>query len=84
MPLKAAVVGAGTMGTNHLRVLQDFDQDAHDEACVQLVGVAERLEPVLARAARRFHVAGFADYRQMIFETTPDLIVVVAPNHLHY
>lgn len=78
MPLKVAVVGAGSMGTNHLRVLQDFDDDS-----VQLVGVAESQEPALAHAVRRFHVAGFADYRRMIFETCPDLVVVVVPTHLH-
>jgi len=78
MSLKVAVVGAGSMGTNHLRVLQDFDDDL-----VQLVGVAESQEPELVRAVRRFHVAGFADYRRMIFETCPDLVVVVVPTHLH-
>ena len=76
---KVAVVGAGSMGINHLRVLQDFDDDS-----VQLVGVAETQEPVLVRAVQRFHVAGFTDYRRMIFETCPDLVVVVVPTHLHY
>jgi predicted dehydrogenase len=79
MPLKVAVVGAGSMGSNHLRVLHDFDDES-----VKLVGVAETQESSLARAVRRFHVAGFADYRRMIFETYPDLVVVVAPTHLHY
>jgi UDP-N-acetylglucosamine 3-dehydrogenase len=79
MPLKIAVVGAGSMGSNHLRVLQDFDDES-----VKLVGVAETQEPALARAVRRFHVAGFADYRRMIFETCPDLVVVVAPTNQHF
>ena len=77
--LKVAVVGAGAMGMNHLRVLQDFADDS-----VQLVGVAEYQEPVLACAVRRFHVAGFTDYRRMIFEMCPDLVAVVVPTHLHY
>ena len=38
MQLKVGVVGAGSMGMNHLRVLRDFD-----EKQVQLVGVADPL-----------------------------------------
>jgi predicted dehydrogenase len=48
-----AVIGAGSMGTNHLRVLHDLDDDA-----VQLVGVAESHEPTLAKAVRRYHITG--------------------------
>ncbi len=79
MQLKVAVVGAGSMGMNHLRVLKDLDGEH-----VQLVGVAETSEPVLQRAVRRFHVAGYADYRQMIEETHPDLVSVVVPTHRHF
>jgi UDP-N-acetylglucosamine 3-dehydrogenase len=79
MQLKVAVVGAGSMGMNHLRVLRDFDDER-----VELVGVAEPHEPNLQHAMRRFHVAGFADYRQMARETMPDLVAVVAPTHLHF
>ncbi len=79
MPLKVAVVGAGTMGTNHLRVLRDFDEER-----VQLVGVAETHAPTLARAVSRFHVAGYGDYRELIAETRPDLVTVVVPTQLHF
>jgi predicted dehydrogenase len=78
-PLKVAVIGAGTMGMNHLRVLHDSTGPA-----LQLVGVAERDEPTLARAVHRFHVAGFADYRQLLWETCPDLVAVVVPTNLHF
>ena len=78
MSLKVAVVGAGSMGTNHLRVLQDFDDDSF-----HLVGVADSQESTLARAVRRYHVAGFADHRRMVFETCPDLVVVAVPTNLH-
>jgi predicted dehydrogenase len=36
MRIKIAVIGAGAMGMNHLRLLCDFDEDE-----VQLVGFAE-------------------------------------------
>lgn len=79
MQIKVAVVGAGSMGANHLRVLRDFNQEQ-----AQVVGVAEASEPVLQSAASRFHIAGYTDYRQMIEETRPDLLAVVVPTHLHF
>lgn len=79
MPIKVVVVGAGSMGVNHLRVLRDFDNEQ-----LELVGIAETSKPVLQRAASRFHVAGYADYRQMIEETHPHLVSVVVPTHLHF
>ena len=36
MRVKVAVVGAGTMGMNHLRVLKDFDEER-----IQLIGVKD-------------------------------------------
>src|SRR6266581_2010450 len=79
MRLKIAVVGAGSMGMNHLRVLRDFDEEQ-----VQVVGIADTYEPTLRNAVSRFHVAGYADYREMLAKTTPDLVAVVVPTHLHF
>ncbi len=79
MQLKVGVIGAGSMGMNHLRVLRDFDEEQ-----VQLVGVAESSEPVLHQAMKRFHVSGYTDYRQMVKQTRPDLVSVVVPTHLHF
>ena len=39
MRVKIAVVGAGSMGMNHLRVLKDFDEER-----VHIVGVTETNE----------------------------------------
>lgn len=79
MQIKVAVIGAGSMGFNHLRVLRDLDKEQ-----TQLVGVAEADEAALQRATDRFHVAGYTDYRQMLEETHPDLVSVVVPTHLHF
>ena len=79
MCVKVAVVGAGSMGMNHLRVLKEFSEDL-----VKLVGVAEAAEPVLQCAVNRFHVPGYHDYRCMVEQTQPDLVAVVVPTHLHY
>lgn len=78
-PLRVAIVGAGSMGTNHLRVLRDFE-----EGKVSVVGVAESYPDALARTERLFHVPGFADYREMIEQAKPDLVVVVTPTVTHF
>src|SRR5260370_29734505 len=79
MRIKVAVIGAGSMGMKHLRVLRDFNEDQ-----VELVGVADPYEPNLQHAISRFHIAGFTDYRQMVEQTHPDLVAVVVPTHLHF
>jgi UDP-N-acetylglucosamine 3-dehydrogenase len=79
MSLNVGVIGAGTMGMNHLRVLSDFGPEH-----VRLVGIAEASEPILCKATSRFHVTGYTDYRKMIAETHPDLIAVVVPTNLHF
>lgn len=79
MPLKVAVVGAGSMGMNHLRVLKDFGEEQ-----VRLVGVAEPQPAARARASNRFQVQGFDDYRTMIAETKPDVVAIVVPTDLHF
>jgi len=79
MQLKVAVVGAGSMGMNHLRILNDLDDEQ-----TRLVGIAETHEAALEHATHRFHLAGYTDYRQMVEETHPDLVAVVVPTHLHF
>ena len=79
MQLKIAIVGVGSMGTNHLRVLRDLDKEG-----VQLVGIAEPNEVVLAHAMKSFHVAGYTDYRKMVAETKPDLVSIVVPTEMHF
>jgi len=79
MRLKIAVVGTGSMGMNHLRVLRDFN-----EGQVQIVGVAETYEPNLKMAVSRFHVPGYTDYREMAEKAQPDLVAVAVPTHLHF
>lgn len=79
MRLDVAVIGAGSMGMNHLRVLRDFSEDQ-----IRLVGVAEPNEPNLRRAVSRFHVEGYSDYHEMLEKTQPNLVSVVIPTHLHF
>jgi predicted dehydrogenase len=79
MHLKVTVIGSGSMGMNHLRVLRDFNEEQ-----VHLVGVAETYEPSLKQAVGRFHIPGYSDYREMVEKARPDLVAVVVPTHLHF
>src|SRR5438105_9228426 len=79
MRLKVAVIGSGSMGMNHLRVLKDFNEEQ-----VHIVGVAETYEPSLKQAVSRFHIPGYSDYREMVEKARPDLVAVVVPTHLHF
>ena len=75
--LRAAVVGAGSMGRNHIRVLSDLSD-------VELVAVAD-LEPGnLALALRgRTAVKGFTDVVAMLEGVRPDFVVVSVPTRWH-
>ena len=79
MRLKVAVIGTGSMGMNHLRVLKDFNEEQ-----VHIVGVAETYEPSLKQAVGRFHIPGYSDYREMVEKARPDVVAVVVPTHLHF
>ncbi len=74
--VRVAVIGAGAMGRNHMRVLRDL------EAC-ELVGVADVNEAAARQAARRFAVPAFTDYRQLLDRAVPDAVVVAVPTALH-
>ncbi len=79
MRIKVAVVGAGSMGMNHLRVLQELSEDE-----VHLVGVAEMVPATLQHAMHRFQIPGYSDYLQMVEQTQPDLVTVVVPTQHHF
>lgn len=75
--LRAAVIGAGSMGRNHARVYGDMDQ-------VTLVAVADPDENALGRIAQRHNVQTYTDYRRMLAEEQIDLVSVVSPTVVHY
>ena len=79
MPLKIAVIGAGAMGGNHLRVLSDMD-----DPNAELVAVSDPVEDLLHRATIRYHIQGYADYREMIEKHQPNIVVIAVPTSLHF
>ena len=75
--LKAAVIGCGVMGRNHLRVLSEMDG-------IELVGLAEAESSRRDSAARRFGVPAFAQHQDLLDRTRPDLVVVAVPTLAHH
>lgn len=76
-PLRAAVIGAGSMGTNHARVYADLDG-------VTLVAVADPDAANATGLAQRYHCQSYADYRVMLEHERLDLVSVVVPTRHHY
>ncbi len=75
-PLSAAVVGLGSMGANHARVLADLPG-------VDLVAVVDSDPERVAKAVGRTSIPGFPDMAIMLRETRPDMVSVVVPTMLH-
>jgi UDP-N-acetylglucosamine 3-dehydrogenase len=74
--MRAAVIGLGAMGRHHARVYSEIEH-------VELAAVADSDGELGARAARRYHVPVYNDYRRMLEEVNPDLVSVAVPTSLH-
>lgn len=75
--LKAAVIGVGAMGMHHARVYNELDN-------VELAAVADADPKKADLIGRRFKVATYDNYLQMLDEQKPDLISVAVPTSLHH
>ncbi len=74
--LNAGVIGVGTMGRNHARVLASLPH-------VQLVAVAD-VDPAAARAAAStYRVRAYTDYRDMLAKERLDFVVIAVPTQWH-
>ncbi|RME88642.1 MAG: gfo/Idh/MocA family oxidoreductase [Anaerolineae bacterium] len=74
--LNAAVIGVGTMGRNHARVLASLPH-------VQLVAVADVDEDAARQAASTYRAQAYTDYRTMFDREALDLVIIAVPTRLH-
>ncbi|NPA91078.1 MAG: Gfo/Idh/MocA family oxidoreductase [Chloroflexi bacterium] len=74
--LNAAVVGVGTMGRNHARVLASLPH-------VQLIAVADIDEDAARQAAYTYRAHAYTDYRLMLEKEPLDLISIAVPTRMH-
>jgi predicted dehydrogenase len=75
--LRAAVIGAGSMGRNHARVYAEMDD-------AELVAVADADQESLNKVAQRHHVRTYTDYHAMLDREQLDLVSVVVPTEHHF
>ena len=75
--LKAAVIGAGSMGRNHARLYRTIEG-------VRLVGIADPNSQVAARVGARENVPHYTDFITLLDEQKPDLVSIAVPTSLHY
>jgi len=76
--LKGCVIGLGAMGSNHVRVLHELEE----EGKTKLVGVADIRESLARDVAEKYGVEWFTDYKKLL-EKKPEFVVVSVPTKLH-
>jgi UDP-N-acetylglucosamine 3-dehydrogenase len=75
--LRAAVIGCGSMGRNHLRVLAELEG-------IALVAAADEDAKSRELAGRRFNVPTHAGHEELLERAKPDFVVVAVPTIAHY
>lgn len=76
MKVKVAVVGAGAMGRNHLRVYSEMPD-------VELVGIADADTQVAESVARRYGGRAYGDVAKLLDGCRPDAVTVAVPTIDH-
>jgi len=74
--MRAAVIGVGSMGYNHLRVYTEMDG-------VDVVGASDLSSERRALADERFGVKTYADYEELIEKEKPEAISITVPTSEH-
>jgi UDP-N-acetylglucosamine 3-dehydrogenase len=75
-PTRVAVIGLGSMGRNHARILNDLDE------CT-LVAVCDAIPTSVEWAVSRYGVKGYGSYTDMFAKEKLDAVVVAVPTSLH-
>src|SRR5262245_27366968 len=76
-PARVGLIGLGTMGRNHLRILS-----ARDDA--RLVAIADPVADALEPAASSTGAQGYAEPLAMLAEAELDAVVIAAPTTTHH
>jgi UDP-N-acetylglucosamine 3-dehydrogenase len=76
-PLRVGVIGLGSMGVHHLRVLAGMET-------VEVVGVADSRPEARALAARRYRVAAYPDYETLLAKAAPAAVTIAVPTQQHF
>lgn len=75
--LKAAVIGVGSMGRNHVRVYRELEG-------VDLVGISDKHAATAEKLGSVYRVPSYEDYLTMLDECKPDLVTLAVPTDKHF
>lgn len=75
-PIRIAVIGLGSMGKNHVRVLNELEE-------ADLVAVSDVNKEQLNKICAMYKVKGYGDYNQMLSREKLDAVVVAVPTSYH-
>jgi len=73
---RVALIGAGAMGRNHLRVLSDLDG-------VELAAVCDQDEDAVAAISHKHSIPGYRSWDEMLDRERLDAAVVAVPTRFH-
>lgn len=76
-PLRAAVIGAGSMGRNHARVYAGMEE-------VELAAVCDADAQTAARVGGMYRCSAYSDVPELLAREQLDLVSVVVPTCHHY
>ncbi|MFM8323003.1 MAG: Gfo/Idh/MocA family oxidoreductase [Chloroflexota bacterium] len=76
LPVRVAVIGAGAMGRNHVRVYRELPQ-------AELVGIADQDRAVTEKLGQLYGVRAYQDYREMLARERPEAVSLAVPTQLH-
>ncbi len=77
MTIKLAVIGAGVMGNNHLRVLSKLKN-------VEITGVIDSYFSLAQEASKQYNCPAYQNITELIKAQTPDAIIIAVPTKLHF
>ena len=75
-PIRAAVVGLGNMGMNHVRILREFPG-------LDVVALCDADPERLASLARNSTARAYTDYREMLAKEQLDMVSIAVPTRAH-
>ncbi len=75
--MRVAVIGAGVMGRNHVRVLREIPD-------IEIVGVCDRDLDRAWALARHYGLIAHDDPKRMMSELRPDAVIVAVPTERHH
>jgi predicted dehydrogenase len=76
MKYKVAIIGAGNISKGHMQAVADMEE-------LELAGVADVVLERAEEAAEKYGTKAYMDYKEMVLEQRPDIVVNTLPPFLH-